>query len=63
MIGQQLQTNELRKCPVAEQCGMKCPYKGRYEACNYYRFFRDEARAKKGKVDERHRDGETSAAE
>jgi len=48
MIGQQLQTNELRKCPVAEQCGMKCFYPGNHEACSYYRAFRDEK--KKGGV-------------
>ena len=54
MIGQQLQTNELRKCPVAEQCGMDCVYPGNHEACCYYRVFRDEAKAKKGKADERH---------
>jgi len=48
MIGQQLQTNELRKCPC-DPCGMDCQYKGSYEACCYYRFFRDEKKAKKGK--------------
>lgn len=48
MIGQELQKQELRKCPVAEECGMDCPYKGGYEACPYYRFLRDEK--KKGKA-------------
>jgi hypothetical protein len=46
MIGQDLQKQELRKCPVADQCGMTCIYPGSYEACCYFRFFRD--KKKKG---------------
>jgi hypothetical protein len=49
MIGQELQKQELRKCPC-DPCGFECPFKGNHEACSYFRFFRDEKKAKKGKA-------------